>query len=220
VSTDAPFYSDHYSTGRGDDRFSLSNVDPEDWLSPKDAIARLENANLPMPAREFLVFLASRQSLICKAEIVQRFNDGGAIHYTDMTLKNEWDSPAWTSPHADLWFDATMRLPGTLNVAVLEFRNIAFERRGVERILARFDSEDPFANLKTGTAGRPKKGVDLYMIELRRLAETNKLSDQLSEQADVLRAWLRTNHPTVQQPSSSAVRNNIRDEYRRLKSGA
>jgi hypothetical protein len=70
----------------------------------------------------------------------------------------------------------------------------------------------------TGLPGRPALSRHLIRDELQRRGEANELEDGVGVQAKVLVAWLRSKHPHHPPPTPRVVENNIRAEYRRLKS--
>lgn len=74
------------------------------------------------------------------------------------------------------------------------------------------------ADLRSGMPGRPAKSKHLIEDEFRRRAGAGKLADTLALEAELLRAWLRSAHPKYPPPTIRTIQNNLRDEYRRLKS--
>lgn len=84
--------------------------------------------------------------------------------------------------------------------------------------IARLWDFGPTAETSTGLPGRPPLSRHLIEDELRRRGAANELEDRVGVQAKVLVTWLRVAHPKHPPPTPRVVENNIRAEYRRLKS--
>jgi hypothetical protein len=66
-------------------------------------------------------------------------------------------------------------------------------------------------------AGRPRKGMDLYLAELERRADCRIMKSTLTEEAKELRAWVESLLPLGECPKVETIEINIRTRYNELK---
>jgi len=86
------------------------------------------------------------------------------------------------------------------------------------RLLWPFFRDDDDVDQKTGLAGRPSKSRHLIEDELVRRAEADGLAPTLAGESRALLHWLIEVHPKAPRPTVRVVANNIRAQYRELKS--
>ena len=112
---------------------------------------------------------------------------------------------------------------GGFDDALIQKREDKWTRLMVDKTAVRqlwpFDDDSGAVDQRTGLPGRPGKGRNLIEDELRRRAFEGRLAPSLSQEVNELLAWLRDTHSGVPRPASGTTKNNIREEYRRLKEG-
>jgi len=210
-----------YETESGAYRSTIENVDDSGWMSPTEAEELLlaGRAQTPFPLREYLCWRAANGLLPSKTtEIINVFADGSQEVFPEMPLGEEWKTPAWAAPHADLWKTAKMRIARQVNgcAVITEFRAIAFERLGIEEVLSMYQVSGAVSPLPTGDPGRPTKGRQFYLAEFDRRAAAGLVLPKIREEALALQQWFKQEHPLANQPSPGAIENNIRAKWQKI----
>ena len=72
------------------------------------------------------------------------------------------------------------------------------------------------AALRTGAPGRPSS-IYLVEIEFRARCARNEVESSLAQEADVLAAWLRKEHPNSPPLKAKTIKNKLRASYRQHK---
>lgn len=63
--------------------------------------------------------------------------------------------------------------------------------------------------MRTGTQGRPQKGIHFIMAEFERRHNTGETEPSRMREAEWLLAWFRTHHPDKQPPTAKTIYNNL-----------